>query len=350
MTRCLALGLVLCFLPSRTPADDPPAAPDGWEFVLPKDRTYQFLFPKGWKSKGNTSRKFTVRGIRAEVLMNYCTMRDDTFFDVEGATLTGRGLSDLKVDSLYEIMLEGERQQGFTVGEPKDATIGKSKAREYRMSKDKIRCRGVFFVDKKRVFMMRVCAADESKLDSDQANMFFQSFTILKDSPDAESKEDAATAEERAKEQMEKFGFKWTLKVEEMTAPDKPVSGLILGKEFKPDSIALETGGTLRFRQGAGKTPDVDVRIVMFTSPKDKFENRTIEVKPSRNSGNVPTILLTTHDATGKPTASSSFDKYAMKLHFGAKGPDGMVPCTIYLCTSDASKSFMAGKFAVAVK
>ncbi len=354
MKRSLVVVFVLSILPARSPGDDPkqpPVAPDGWEFVLPKDRTYQFLFPKDWKSVGNTSRKFTARGIRAEVLMNYCTLRDGTYFDVEGATLTGRGLSSLKIDDLYEIMLEGEKQQGITVGEPKETTIGNAKAREYRMRKGNTRGRGVLLVDKNRVFEMRVRSEDEAKLDSDQAQTFFQSFSILKESPEAESKEDAAKAEERAKEAMAKFGFKWTLKLEEMTAPDKPVAGLILGKEFKPDTIVLESGGILQFRKGNKATPEVDVRIAMFSSPKDKFEDRTIEIKLDRKSGITPTILLTTHDpATRIPTASSSFDKYAMKLHFGTKGSDGIVPCTIYLCTADVNKSFMAGKFTLSAK
>ena len=127
MKQCLALVFALGWLPATSSADHPPA-PDGWQFMLPKDSTYQFLFPKDWRSRGNTSRKFTARGIRAEVLMNYCETRDDVFFDVEGATLTGRGVSSLKVDDMVEIMLEGERQQGFTVGEPKETTIGKAKA------------------------------------------------------------------------------------------------------------------------------------------------------------------------------------------------------------------------------
>src|SRR5207302_1507007 len=151
----------------------------------------------------------------------------------------------------------------------------KAKAREYRLRKNDTHCRNVLLVAKNRVFKMRVRATDESKLDSDQANTFFQSFSILKDSPEAETKEEAAETEQRAKEALAKYGFKWTLKPEEMTAPDKPVIGLIHGREFKPDSIVLESGGTLRFRQGAKQSPDGDVRIVMFTSPKDKFENRT---------------------------------------------------------------------------
>lgn len=354
MKRCIFVAFVLGILPASSPGDDPKppqTAPDGWEFVLPKDRTYQFLFPKGWKSRGNTSRKFTARGIRAEVLINYCTLRDETFFDMQGATLAGRGLSGLKVDDLYEIMLEGERQQGFTSGEPKETTIGNTKAREYRMRKDDTRCRGVFLVDKHRVFEMRICAADESKLDTDQAKTFFESFSILKDSPDAESREDAAKAEQRAKESMEKFGFKWTLKLDEMTAPDKPVAGLIHGKEFKPDTIVREAGGIVRFRQGPKATPDAEVRIVIFTGPKDKFEDRTIDIKPGRNTGSVPTLILTTHDPASRiPTTDSYFDKYAMKLHFGSKGADDMVSCTIYLCTPDTNKSFMAGKFKLPAK
>jgi len=88
----------------------------------------------------------------------------------------------------------------------------------------------------------------------------------------------------------------------------------------------------------------------MFFSPKDKFENRTIEIKPGRSSGNAPTILLTTQDPSTRVPKSSSFDKFAMKLTFGAKGSNGMTPCTIYLCTSDSNKSFMAGKFALPAK
>ncbi len=283
--------------------------------------------------------------------MNYCTLRDGTYFDVEGATLTGRGLGSLKIDDLYEIMLEGEKQQGITVGEPKETTIGNAKAREYRMRKGNTRGRAVLLVNKNRVFELRVRSEDESKLDSDQTKTFFQSFSILKESPEAESKEDAASAEQRAKEAIAKFGFKWTLKSEEMTAPDQPVTGLIHGKEFKPDSIVVETGGILRFRQGAEKTPEAEVRVFMFSSPKDKFEDRKIEIKLGRNSGIVPTLILTTHDpATRIPTNNSFFDKYAMKLHFGAMGSDGIAPCTIYLCTSDANKSFMAGKFTLPAK
>jgi len=346
----VVFGLSLIYARGRADDPGPPGAPEGWQYVLPKDRSYQFLFPKETRRIGYTSRKFPVREIRAEVQMNYCTTDDDTIFDVDGATLTGR-LSGFKVDDLYEIMLEDERRHGFTVGDSKETVIGKAKAREYRMRKGDIRCRAVLLVAKNRVFKMRVCAADELKLTSDQANTFFQSFSVLKESPDAESKEEAEKSEERNKELIEKFGFKWTLKLEEMTPPDKPLIGLIHGREFKPDSIVLETGGTLRFRQGSLKSPDADVRIVMFSSPKDKFENRTIEIKPGSNPGKAPTIILSTRDLSARvPTTDSAFDKYAMKLSFGAKGPDGMIPCRIYLCMADSRKSFMAGKFALPAK
>jgi hypothetical protein len=352
MKKSLLAVLVFCVLPARSLADDQgPPAPEGWKWVLVKDRTYQFLYPKQYRSLGYTSRKFTARGIRAEVQVDYGTPQDGTIFELQGATLLGRGVSDLKDDDRYAIMLEGENQQGFTIGEAKEITLGKNKAREYRMHKNDLRCRSVMTVVNKRVFEMRVGSTDESKLDTDQANTFLQSLTILKDSPEAESKEEAEKSEERAKEAMEKLGFKWTLTLEEMTPPDKHVSGLIHGREFRPDSIVLETGGILRFRQGSLTSPDADVRIAMFSSPKDKFENRTIEIKPGRNSGTVPTIILTTREPSARvPTTDSAFDKYAMKLSFGAKGPDGMVPCRIYLCMADKKKSFMAGKFALPAK
>jgi len=353
MKQYLAVVIVLSLMPVRSQADDPgpPGAPEGWKWVVVKDRTYQFLFPEKFRSLGYESRKFTARGIRAEVQVNYGKPQDGIFFELQGATLSGRGVSSLKVDDMYAIMLEGEKQHGFTIGDSKETSLGKYKAREYRMRKDDLRCRSILTVINKRVFEMRVGSLDEADLDNDRANVFLQSLTILKDSPEAESKEDSEKAEERAKEAMEKFGFKWTLKLEEMTPPEKPLIGLIHGREFRPDSIVLETGGTLRFRQGPLTSPDTDVRIVMFSSPKDKFENRGIEIKPGSNPGKAPTIILTTRDPSARvPTTDSAFDKYAMKLSFGAKGPDGMIPCTIYLCMADKKKSFMAGKFALPAK
>lgn len=350
MKHSIRVAFVLGFLPSPISADTPPA-PAGWKYIQPKDRTYQFLFPTDTKTIGYEIRKFTVRGIRGDVMNDYCQTRNDVFFDVAGATLSGRGVNSLKVEEMYEIMLEDQKKHGFTVvGESKEATIGKAKAREVRMRKDNVRCRAMLLANKNRVIQLRIMAADDATLDGDRANTFFQSFTILKDTPTSETKEEAEVTEQRKKEAIEKFGFKWTLKTEEMTAPDQPVVGLIHGREFKPDSVVLESGGNLRFRQGSKQSPEGDVRIVMFSSPKDKLENRTIEVNPASKSGKTPTILLSTRDPSSRVPKTSSFDKYAMKLTFGAKGPDGMVPCTIYLCSSDADKSFMAGRFAVKAK
>jgi hypothetical protein len=352
MYPCLAVFFVLGIQPAQGRADDPgPPAPDGWQYVIPKDQSYRFLFPTLTRSIGYTSRKFTARGFRAEVLINYCTLRDDTtYFEVQGATFTGRGVGGLKADDLYDLMIEGEKQLGFTVGESKDFLLGKTKAREYRMKKGDRHFRSVLVAEKNRVFELKITSRDETKLESDQANTFFQSFVVLKGGLESASKEPSAKAAEKARATMEKLGFKWTLNVAEMTAPDKPVTGLIHDREFKPDSITREAISNLRFRQGPASAPEIEVRIIMFFSPSDKLENRTIEVHPGRKSAKDPTVLLSSTDPATRRPKSSSFDQYAMKLTFGPRGADGLVPCTIYLCSSDETKSLLAGKFSLPAK
>lgn len=348
----ILLGCV--HLPIAAADDSPkPTAPSGWQTVFPRDRTYEFLFPKETRGIGSTSRKFTARGIRAEVLVDYCTTHDGISFNVEAAALSGLKLilGNLKDDELYEIMLEGERQQRFIIGNSKDVAIGKRPAREYRLSKDNIRCRVLLLTVRNRVFMLRVSAGDESKLDTDQANTFFQSFAILKESPEEAKKELTARKEARVTAAMEKLGFRWTLRIEEMAAPDKPVAGLVRGQDFKPDSIVRDASGDIVLRQGAGSPPDIQVRIVLFAKPNETFENRTIEVKPGVKSASSRSLIFTTHDPeTHDRTTSTFFDKFAMKLTFGARDADGMVTCSVYLCTADDHKSFVAGSFKLPAK
>jgi len=50
------------------------------------------------------------------------------------------------------------------------------------------------------------------------------------------------------------------------------------------------------------------------------------------------------------PKSETVMNRYALKLTFGAKDANGDIPGTIYLCTSDAAKSFLAGSFTAKAK
>jgi hypothetical protein len=89
------------------------------------------------------------------------------------------------------------------------------------------------------------------------------------------------------------------------------------------------------------------VIIYLNLKPNESLEGRTFEINPAqRTPGLKPSIHL-----TGKPPDSRApkreiaTDKYALKLTFEAKAADGSIPGTIYLCTSDPARSFIAGKF-----
>jgi hypothetical protein len=133
-----------------------------------------------------------------------------------------------------------------------------------------------------------------------------------------------------------------------MNPPDGPAVGVILGREFKPDLVTLR-GSRLLFRQGEkGAFADAEVALTLPLKG-ESVENKAYEIKAaSANPVSSPIVALATMpEGSRVPKTETFMNRYALKLNFGAKGDDGMVPGTIYLCTPDTGKSFFAGKFTV---
>jgi hypothetical protein len=164
----------------------------------------------------------------------------------------------------------------------------------------------------------------------------------------AAAKERAEKHEAAGKENLAKYGAKWTADLKEMTPPDAAVVGQIRGREFKPDSVTLQPGGRLVLRQGTGTRPDVEVELWLILKPNESVENKTYQVGKGVKAAVTPHIRLATLPEGAKLPKSESFvANYSLKLTFEAKGKDGSIPGTIYLCTPDGAKSFLAGKFSV---
>jgi hypothetical protein len=211
----------------------------------------------------------------------------------------------------------------------------------------------VLFAVKPRVFSLEVAAADATKLDTDTANTFLKSLVLV---PEEVVKAQAkARAEKQAttdKESVAKLGAKWTADLKEMTPPDAPAIGMVRGREFKPDAVTLETGGWLYFRKGAGRFPEAEVSLWLpGLKPNESVANKTIEVGKGTNPTLVPHVRLSTLPAGAKvPKIEPFVTNYSLKLAFGVKDKDGSIPGTIYLCTPDAARSWVAGKFTVKEK
>jgi hypothetical protein len=332
---------------------EPPAAPEGWKAVASKDGRYRVAFPENYRSLGTRDRTIAKPGLRALFKYAYATSRDGIMFDSGSATLSTADLRGKTVDQALDVFVALEKAEGFTASAPKEVTFAGHKAREYRLTNGKVSRRLIVFGVTPRIFVVEVAAADASKLDGEAAETFFKSFVLVPEAVVRASIKEPATEKSGMsdKESLAKYGAKWTKDLKEMTPPDAPVVGVIRGREFKPDSVTLQRTGHLTFRQGLGTVPDVEVDLMFVVKPRETVENRTIEVGEGRRPQFTPLVRLTTLPEGKKAATPDSFPwNYSLRLTLGAKNKDGTVPGTIYLCTPDAARSFLAGKFTATMK
>jgi len=115
--------------------------------------------------------------------------------------------------------------------------------------------------------------------------------------------------------------------------------------------VTLQPGGKLLFRQGSGRWPDAEVELWLILKPSESVENKTYEVGKGAKPAVTPHVrLATTPEGSQVPRSESHLTNYSLRLTFAAKDKDGAIPGTIYLCTPDAARSWLAGKFAVKEK
>lgn len=355
MVRIAAIVVGVLFVAPASAQDtkwQPPPTPDGWKAVVSKDGRYRFVIPSDVKGSGTRERTFSARGLKIAVQVNYCTLKDGTILEVRGSTLTGSELKGMTVEQVLDNFIDLEKEDGYTVSDPEEVMVGDIKARAYRLKNDKQSRRLVLFGVKPRVFALEVAAADAAKLDTETASTFLKSFVLVPvEVVKAAAKERTEKQEAADKENVAKYGAKWTTDLKEMTPPDAPAVGLIRGREFKPDAVTMQPGGRLVFRQGGGTWPDVEVELWLILKPNESVENKTYEVGKGLKPAVTPHIRLGTLPEGAKVPKSESFvTGYSLKLTFAAKDKDGAIPGTIYLCTPDTARSWFAGKFTLKEK
>jgi len=142
----------------------------------------------------------------------------------------------------------------------------------------------------------------------------------------------------------------WTLDLAKMKIPDAKASGKMHGIDFVPDKVEL-TNGILKFRQGKEFFADVELSIFMLLSAGETVAGKSYRINSSDSAtgfGNPQIHMDWKPKGEQVPKTGFNFENYAMVLEFG-KAEDGAIPGRIYVCLTDASKSYLAGTFTVAV-
>jgi hypothetical protein len=327
---------------------EPPAVPEGWNSIESQTGSYRFAMPKATTRTGNRTRSISTKSFRGSMQINYAMLKDGTTLEMASVSLAGAELKGKTTEQVLDMILDYEKQEGFKVSSPKAVKLGDIPAREYRMNNDKVARRVVMFGIKPTIYSLEVSATDPSLLDTEVADDFVKSFVLVPPEVIKANKKDKADKQDAMdKENNDKFGAKWTMDFKEMTPPDAKVTGLVMGKEFKPDTIKMENGWLI-FRKGSGFFAEAEVKMWLLSGFSESVENRTFKIDVGSKSVETPHIHVSVMPKGARiPTTEIHLNKYAMKLTFGEKDKDGNIPGTIYLCTPDTGHSFIAGKFVV---
>lgn len=135
----------------------------------------------------------------------------------------------------------------------------------------------------------------------------------------------------------------WTMNILNAGIPEKPVSGLINGLKFSPESVKIENG-VLIMRQGSAKYPDLVVEVHNIQRTGESLDEKKYEM-PEVSGVGTPSVTLKWQDPKeiNMPTRPF-FNKYALKLEFD-KMVDGRITGSIFIAVPDGRKSFIAGRF-----
>ncbi len=139
----------------------------------------------------------------------------------------------------------------------------------------------------------------------------------------------------------------WTLAPAHAAIPDSPVVGRIHGQDFILERAAyLNFNGILILRHGA-RGPVASGALIDFNgAPADALAGKTINILADTNAS--ARVTLRWQDETGALNSEHFTSNYALRLEFGALA-DNQLPGQIYLCTPDAEKSYLMGKFSACI-
>ena len=130
--------------------------------------------------------------------------------------------------------------------------------------------------------------------------------------------------------------------------PSTPAKGQIQGKPFMVDASTIENG-VLSLQQGRDVTSELEVRLMLGTSPWDVPAGKNFRISGG-NATDAPQILLAWKEKDNvAPTEKKFSGNYSLLLELGQE-KDGKLPGKIALTLPDEEKSNVAGTFEATIK
>ena len=351
------LALVVCVVglmpvngqDAKDKATELPKPPEGWKYLDAKDSSYTFLFPTQAPRNGTRERTYSSGRLRFKSQMNYCVTKDKLTLTAEMINLTGPALNGIKVGDVFQSIVDQHKADGYTVTEMEDVKVGKMNAKEFYASKPNDVARVVLFAAKPRVYGMSVTGKFKEDTITPYTDKFVASMVLTPEAAKAavvKAKDDAAKDAAKEAEPAKPGEIKWTLNTKLMEIPDAPVSGTIMGKEFKMDNAEL-WGGSLYISQGkTGVFYHADVHFTLWQKGGESLAGKTYIIEPRSNKSQVHVGISRIKPGEKLPTTIPYLTGVAMRLEFG-EAKNGKIPGKIYLCTPDKDKTAVAGTFEI---
>ena len=133
----------------------------------------------------------------------------------------------------------------------------------------------------------------------------------------------------------------WLLDLGTNAIPDVPVVGRIHGQDFIIERANFQNG-SLMLRAGTRGPVEFGLFINFSGAKPEALAGQAINV--TTNADRAAKVTLRWKDADGTAQKENFEDSYALRLEFGALEKNRL-PGKIYLCTPDAEKSYLMGKF-----
>ena len=183
----LALLFALAFAAAQEPenkADKPKEAPktfkapEGWLFHKAKDGNYSVLFPKDRAGLSNSDRSFSQGGFSGKQQVLQCSLKDGRELLVIGTALGGPATKDMKINDVYDLMYDLDKEPGAKLSEPKEIQVGVRKGREHFVTKKDGVERNVVVVVRGRVYQLVVLAKNRKGTTDSTADTFLTSLIL----------------------------------------------------------------------------------------------------------------------------------------------------------------------------
>jgi hypothetical protein len=178
LSLVLALFAAVAVRGQDPKGNEPPKAPEGWKTFTAKDRSYQFLAPADVKRHGMRSPTFKGSGASGRAQVDYFTLADGTVLTVTATTLSGPAVKNMTLDEAVKLMTDNFKEDGGTVSEPKDVTVGSLAGKEFTVTTAKDATRVTVVFVKGRTYMLSVASKDKDKLAGETADTFLKSLVV----------------------------------------------------------------------------------------------------------------------------------------------------------------------------